>query len=40
MNKNKQGFTIVETVVVICVIAILAAIATFYYTKVQQQAHD
>lgn len=36
--KNKQGFTIVELLIVIVVIAILAAITIVSYTGIQRQA--
>lgn len=38
--KNKQGFTIVELLIVIAVIAILAAIAIVSYTGIQSRARD
>lgn len=38
MRKNNQGFTLIELVVVISVIAILAAIAIPRYIDLQQQA--
>ena len=40
MNKAKSGFTIVELLIVIVVIAILAAISVVAYTGVQNRAHD
>ena len=38
MNKKAQGFTIVELLIVIVVIAILAAISIAAYTNIQQRA--
>ena len=38
--KNRSGFTIVELLNVIVVIAILAAITTVTYTGIQTRAHD
>lgn len=38
--KNKNGFTIVELLVVVVVIAILASITTVAYGGLQQQARD
>lgn len=38
--KNKNGFTIIELLVVIVVIGILASITILAYTSVQQQARD
>lgn len=40
MNKNTSGFTIVELLIVIVVIAILAAISIVAYTNIQQRARD
>jgi len=39
-NNNKQGFTIVELLIVIVVIAILAAISIVAYSGIQQRARD
>lgn len=39
-NKNKKGFTLVELMIVITVIAILATIAVVSFTRVQKQARD
>ncbi len=38
--KNKKGFTLIELMIVITVIAILSAIALFAFTRVQRQARD
>src|SRR5690606_32457113 len=40
MNKTKSGFTIVELLIVIVVIAILAAISVVAYTGIQQRANN
>lgn len=40
ITTQKQGFTIVELMIVIIVIAILAAITIVAYTGVQSRAHD
>lgn len=40
MNKNTQGFTIVELLIVIVVIAILAAISIVTYSGITHRAHD
>ena len=40
MNKSKSGFTIVELLIVIVVIAILAAISVVAYTGIQQRARN
>lgn len=40
MRKNTSGFTIVELLIVIVVIAILAAISIVAYTGIQQRARD
>ena len=40
MKKNTSGFTIVELLIVIVVIAILAAISIVAYTGIQQRARD
>lgn len=40
MNKVKKGFTLVELMVVITVIAILMTIAVISFTRVQRQARD
>ena len=40
MKKNKSGFTIVELLIVIVVIAILAAISIVAYNGIQQRARD
>lgn len=40
MTKTKSGFTIVELIIVIVVIAILASISIVAYTGVQAQARD
>lgn len=40
MNKNKNGFTIVELLIVIVVIAILATISVVAYNGIQQRASN
>lgn len=40
MKLTKKGFTLIELMVVITVIAILAAIALFSFTRIQKQARD
>lgn len=40
MNKNVRGFTIVELLIVIVVIAILAAISVVAYNGIQARARD
>lgn len=40
MNKSKSGFTIIELLIVIVVIAILAAITVVAYNGIQQRARD
>lgn len=40
MNKNTSGFTIVELLIVIVVIAILAAISIVAYNGIQNRTHD
>lgn len=40
MQKNKSGFTIIELLIVIVVIAILAAITIVAYNGIQQRARD
>lgn len=40
MTNSKQGFTIVELLIVIVVIAILAAISVVAYTGIQNRAYD
>lgn len=40
MRKTKSGFTIVELLIVVVVIAILAAISTVAYMGIQQRARD
>ena len=39
-KSSKQGFTIVELLIVVVVIAILAAISVVAYTGIQQRARD
>ena len=39
-NRNRKGFTLVELMIVITVIAILATIAIVSFTRVQKQARD
>ncbi len=39
-HRTQQGFTIVELVIVIVVIAILASISIVAYTGIQSRAHD
>ncbi|MFZ1243029.1 MAG: prepilin-type N-terminal cleavage/methylation domain-containing protein, partial [Candidatus Saccharimonas sp.] len=39
-HTNKRGFTIVELLIVIVVIAILAAISIVAYNGIQNRAHD
>ena len=39
-KKNKKGFTLVELMIVITVIAILATIGVMSFTRVQKQARD
>ncbi len=38
--KNKKGFTLVELMIVITVIAILSTIAVVSFTRVQKQSRD
>ncbi len=40
MRKSTTGFTIVELLIVIVIIAILAAISIVAYTGIQNRAHD
>lgn len=40
MNQNSRGFTIVELLIVIIVIAILTAVGIVAYSGVQSRAHD
>lgn len=40
MNKNRNGFTIVELLIVIVVIAILAAISVVAYNGIQQRSQN
>lgn len=40
MRRNTSGFTIVELLIVVVVIAILAAISVVAYTNIQQRARD
>lgn len=40
MHKNRSGFTLVELVIVIAVIAILAAITVASYTGIQARSRD
>lgn len=40
MKKSISGFTIVELLIVVVVIAILAAISVVAYTGIQQRARD
>lgn len=40
MNKTTSGFTLVELLIVIVVVAILAAVSTVAYSGVQSRAHD
>ncbi len=40
MGQNTRGFTIVELLIVIVVIAILAAISMVAYTNIQNRAYD
>ena len=40
MNRLKSGFTVVELLIVIVVIAILAAISTVAYNGIQKRAYD
>lgn len=39
-RRQKSGFTIVELIVVVTVIAILASISIIMYTNVQNRARD
>jgi prepilin-type N-terminal cleavage/methylation domain-containing protein len=40
MRKSTSGFTIVELLIVVVVIAILAAISVVAYTSIQERARD
>ena len=40
MKTSKKGFTIVELMIVVAVMAILATVGFFTYTNVQKQARD
>lgn len=40
MGKNKQGFTIIELIIVIVVIAVLASISLVAFTNIQSRARD
>ena len=39
-RKNNQGFTLVELLIVVVIIAILAAITIVVYNGIQQRARD